>query len=352
MIVFQIFLFETGHSSTQSVMNQNIVGYTGKLSAGIRFKTALRTDERVRFMDEIVHGVQIIKMYAWEKPFARLIAATRRHEIKQVLKNGYVRALFMTVYLSINRLALFFTVLAIIFMNDSASVRVSKIFMVSYLLMGITNSLCRIFVRAIAETGETLVAIKRLQAFLQYEEKDQLIKSTTENGGAHHLNSRNLAILMENVSTGWQLNEGQPAKVKKKGASYKTGTQQNECELNSFKLQELNLEIPKGNLVFIIGPVGAGKSTLMQALLSELPLVCGSMGINGSISYACQENWIFASTVRQNITFGQQMDRTRYDAVIQCTALEKDFEQLSNGDMTVVGENGTGLSGGQKARIK
>lgn len=89
----------------------------------------------------------------------------------------------------------------------------------------------------------------------------------------------------------------------------------------------------------------------MQALLYELPLESGSISINGSISYVSQEPWIFAATARQNILFGQNMDQNRYDAVVHCTDLLKDFEQFSEGDMTMIGESGS-LSGGQKARIK
>lgn len=306
-------------------------------------------------MDEIISGVQIIKMYAWEKPFAKLIAAARRHEIKQVLRNGYVRALFMTVYLCIIRTALFCTVVAIILMNDHEKIRVSKIFMVSYLLMGISNSLCRIFVRAIAEVGETLVAVKRLEMFLEYEEKDHLSENAAHDINVDHLRARNLAILMKDVSAGWNWNNDcskkEPVGIKKK-AGYKTSKAKKQDDIKPFELQALNVEIPKGKLVIVIGPVGSGKSSLLQILLKELPLIGGSIGVDGTISYACQENWIFASTIRQNVTFGQPMDRSRYNAVVQCTALEKDFEQLSDGDLTVVGENGTGLSGGQKSRIK
>lgn len=86
--------------------------------------------------------------------------------------------------------------------------------------------------------------------------------------------------------------------------------------------------------------------------MRELPLVSGSMAINGTISYADQEVFIFSSTIRQNITFGQSMDRTRYDKVIECTALIEDLKQFDDGDMTLVGEHGAGLSGGQKARVK
>lgn len=90
----------------------------------------------------------------------------------------------------------------------------------------------------------------------------------------------------------------------------------------------------------------------MQVILGELAICCGSIGVNGNISYASQEPWNFAATVRQNITFGQSIDGLRYDAVIDCTALRKDLQQFSSGDLTVIGDRGISLSGGQKARIK
>lgn len=117
-------------------------------------------------------------------------------------------------------------------------------------------------------------------------------------------------------------------------------------------LNNLNVDFPSGKLIGVVGPVGSGKSSLLQALLRELPLESGSISINGSVSYACQEPWVFAGSVRQNILFGQDMDRERYDAVVKTCALIKDFEQLENGDRTVIGDRGASLSGGQKARIK
>lgn len=95
-----------------------------------------------------------------------------------------------------------------------------------------------------------------------------------------------------------------------------------------------------------------GKSSFLQALLRELPLESGSISINGSVSYASQEPWVFAGTVRQNILFGEEYDKERYEAVVKTCALLKDFDQLENGDRTVIGERGASLSGGQKARIK
>lgn len=79
---------------------------------------------------------------------------------------------------------------------------------------------------------------------------------------------------------------------------------------------------------------------MLQAILTELPLESGAVSVNGKISYAAQEPWIFASTARQNILFGQEMDHRRYDDVVKVCALVKDFEQFEFGDKTIIGEKG------------
>lgn len=83
----------------------------------------------------------------------------------------------------------------------------------------------------------------------------------------------------------------------------------------------------------------------------ELDVINGSIELNGIISYASQEPWVFAATVRQNILFGADYDKDRYNDVVKVCALEKDFTQFPDGDRTIVGDRGASLSGGQKARI-
>lgn len=90
-----------------------LTGYTGKLSSIFRRQTAYKTDERVRLMDEIISGIQVIKMYAWEIPFAKLIKTARRKELKIVTKLSYVRGLFMTFNLFTTRVALFSALITI-----------------------------------------------------------------------------------------------------------------------------------------------------------------------------------------------------------------------------------------------
>ncbi|KAF0706159.1 putative multidrug resistance-associated protein lethal(2)03659, partial [Aphis craccivora] len=92
-------------------------------------------------------------------------------------------------------------------------------------------------------------------------------------------------------------------------------------------------------------------SSLIQAILRELPLCEGSISVSGTISYASQEPWLFNGSIQQNILFGSPMDHNRYKEVVKVCALKTDFKQLPYGDRSLVGERGVSLSGGQRARV-
>jgi ABC-type multidrug transport system fused ATPase/permease subunit len=116
-------------------------------------------------------------------------------------------------------------------------------------------------------------------------------------------------------------------------------------------LSELNIKIKSGKLYAIIGSVGSGKSSVLQMLLGELPIYSGDALINGEISYGSQEAWLFSGTVRNNILFGLPYDKLRYQDTVKHCALLTDFQQLPHGDKTFIGERGSSLSGGQRARV-
>lgn len=164
---------------------------------------------------------------------------------------------------------------------------------------------------------------------------------------------------MKNVSARWTIQQN-PSKSTQKSSEKngdivmngKTIDHADEEYNKAPTLQNINLDLRKGLLIGVVGPVGAGKSSFLQAILRELPLEKGRISVCGSVSYASQVPWVFAASVRQNILFGQEMDRYRFDAVVKACDLIKDFEQLEHGERTIIGERGTSLSGGQKARIK
>ena len=104
----------------------------------------------------------------------------------------------------------------------------------------------------------------------------------------------------------------------------------------------------------IIGGVGSGKSSFLFGLLGELENNVGTIYWNQpheGIAIVTQEGWIFGGTVRDNITFGSHYNPEWYRKVIAACCLVEDIEQWPGGDLTEVGEGGTTLSGGQKARI-
>jgi ABC-type multidrug transport system fused ATPase/permease subunit len=125
----------------------------------------------------------------------------------------------------------------------------------------------------------------------------------------------------------------------------------------------LTAHIKHHEFVMIVGRVGSGKSSLLMTLLNELPIQSGSIRINGSLSYASQEPWLFSGTIRENITISwhrqpgrdyrlmpSRLER-RYQEVLRICCLDRDIAKMPNGDLTNVGERGSALSGGQKARV-
>ena len=116
-------------------------------------------------------------------------------------------------------------------------------------------------------------------------------------------------------------------------------------------LKSVSLSIKGGDLVFITGHVGCGKSSLLYAILKELPPFSGRVSCNGRIAYVGQQPWVFSGTVRDNILFGHTFDSVRYSMVLESCDLCEDIQRFPNGDMTGIGEHGVMLSGGQRARV-
>ncbi|KAL9641748.1 hypothetical protein ABK040_007425 [Willaertia magna] len=111
--------------------------------------------------------------------------------------------------------------------------------------------------------------------------------------------------------------------------------------------------IKSGEFVCVIGRVGQGKSSLLSSLLGELKKIEGKAYKKRDLtfSYISQESWIRSETIRENILFGNEYDREKYLKVIHACNLEPDFVNFINSDLTVVGEKGINLSGGQKSRV-
>ena len=116
-------------------------------------------------------------------------------------------------------------------------------------------------------------------------------------------------------------------------------------------IQDISLNLKRGEFLLVIGKVGSGKSSLLLSLLGEIDIVRGRVELNGSCAFVPQEPWIFPTSVRNNIIYGRGWDEKWYEKVIVACCLDVDMAQLEKGDLTIVGERGITLSGGQRARI-
>ncbi|KAM4102718.1 hypothetical protein ACJW30_06G023000 [Castanea mollissima] len=118
------------------------------------------------------------------------------------------------------------------------------------------------------------------------------------------------------------------------------------------KLKDINLKVQHGMWVAVCGTVGSGKSSLLSCILGEIPRISGTVKLCGTKAYVAQSPWIQSGKIEENVLFGKEMERTRYERVLEACSLKKDLEILSFGDQTVIGERGINLSGGQKQRIQ
>lgn len=176
----------------------------------------------------------------------------------------------------------------------------------------------------INQAVQAVVSNKRLKEFLVAEELDPKCIDRSENMERSHN-----AVRVENLTSTWEAEDSEVQNT----------------------LQDIDMTAPRNSLIAVVGKVGSGKSSLLQALLGEMGKLKGRIGVNGRIAYVPQQPWIQNMTLRDNITFGRPFDRKRYDQVLYACALKADIKILPAGDRTEIGEKGINLSGGQKARV-
>lgn len=314
--------------------------WLGKRTSVVRLRTALRTDERVRLMNEIISGIQVIKMYTWEKPFAKLIAMIRRKEINAIRSRTYIIASILSFETFLTRTAIIISIVGFVYMGEV--INAEKVFAVTAIYNAMRTVITYLFSLSISSMAEVNVSVKRIQKFLSSEEI-----SDGESKSLKYLDVKDkdgkYGSLVESLNRG--LSGFEPS-VEFKDVNAKWSA---DSIVNT--LRNVNFSIKDKSLLAVIGPVGSGKSSLLNTVLKELPISGGNLIVNGKISYSAQEPWLFTATVRNNILFGNDYDEDRYKRVCKVCALESDFALLSHGDKTLVGEKGNSLSGGQKARI-
>ena len=349
-----------------------ILGSLYKFKAGmVYWRTSRKQLESRVEMDSVLSSVfdnlQYIKTNALEHYYYHknesIREQVRREEMSQELSNNVKQRLFALINLAIK--CLFFG--AFLLDGGVLSAGFIKSFMdiESYVLGGRgINSIFGNFMQEIFLRASILgAACDEIEDFrVPAEEKERFREGSEElEVGTCELRG----------SFYWNLNKeqrlGERSKSNQKGGQAglkKEPYQPSDTKVDSsgkeigFELKDINFKAKRGSLVMIVGKIGSGKSSLMQALLGEMKTLKGSNSAipssrkyKGRVAYLGQKPWIMNATVKQNILLGKEYNEDFFNKCLRYAALEDDLTHWEKGVDHIVGKQGVALSGGQKARL-
>ncbi|XP_034871030.1 multidrug resistance-associated protein 1-like isoform X8 [Mirounga angustirostris] len=261
-------------------------------------------DKQIKLLNEILHGIKILKLYTWEPSYKKKIVEIREQELEVQKSAGYL-AVFSMLTLTCIPFLVSLVTFGIYFLLDEGNILTATKVFTSMSLFNILRLPLFDLPMVISAVVQTRISLNRLEDFLNTEElHPQNIE--TNYIGDH-------AIGFTNASFSWD----------------KTGIP---------VLKNLNIKIPEGALVAVVGQVGSGKSSVLSAILGEMEKLTGVVQRKGSVAYVAQQAWIQNCILQENILFGSIMQKQFYEQVLEACALLPDLEQLPNGDQTEIGE--------------
>ncbi|XP_042518498.1 ABC transporter C family member 3-like [Macadamia integrifolia] len=290
-----------------------------KLQEKIQGELMDSKDRRMKVTSEALRNMRILKLQGWEMKFLDKIIGLRKFETKCIKKLLYTSAIASFVY-------------------SSTPLFVSMITFGSCLLMGIRLDSGKILsalatfevlqgpIYNLPDTFSMVLQIKvsldRITSFLCLDDLDQNIVQKLPRDSAE------VAVEIVKGNFSWDLHSP------------------------NLTLKDLNFQVKHGMKVVVCGVVGSGKSSLLSCILGEVPKISGAIKLKGTMAYVAQSSWIQSGKIVDNILFGKEMDKKRYEMILEACSLKKDLELCPFGDQTIIGERGINLSGGQKQRIQ
>lgn len=277
-------------------------------------------DDRLKQMLDLLSSIRTVKMYAWENSHMERLKLLREEELKQVLKVNILNGVIDAFYSAASSLLVIVMYGTLALIDPTRLLSPSESFSSVYLLSIIENFYANLtlIMRTINVAG---IAANRVISLCTAEETDDSNTAT-----AYSCTQKGEVVLQDCTFTRTEMDSA-PA------------------------LSMVNLSIPPGSLVVIVGFVGSGKSTLLAAILGDLRCTEGTMRISGNIGYVPQMPTVFNATLRDNILFGKKYDPVLYRQVLDACDLIRDISTFPAGDLTEIGEKGHNLSGGQKQRV-
>lgn len=307
-------------------------------------------DARTRRTAESIRNMKLLKLQGWEKRFEEDIRQHRDDELRRHAARGVIRALNTAFSNAVPALVLVVTLTA--YVKTGEPLVASTIFTAISLFNQLRFPLF-FYPMLIDSIANGKNAMRRVASFLSAEEITPYVSKfpPLEEGGSIELRHGN--FLWSTVQTTSASSAVAPALI------------------------DAKLRVGPGEVVAVVGSVGSGKSALLKALLGELtpsprtivqqavsattlesdnaveghiadkPMVI----VHGYVAYCSQEAWLPKGSIKDAVVFGREFDESRYLQAMYDAGLDKDIASGVLADDTDVGEGGSALSGGQRARV-
>lgn len=293
-----------------------------KLMKSLQVKQMKNKDTRSKLMTEILNNMKSIKLYAWTTAFMNKLNYIRNDlELNTLRQIGATQALSNFFWTTTPFMVSCSTFAVFVLVNDKPLT--TEIVFPALTLFNLLTFPLTVIPMVITSIISASVAVNRIEEYLLADELQPDAVNFKE--AATHIGEE--AVRIRDATFTWN--------------RYEDGN----------ALEAINFSARKGELTCVVGRVGAGKSSLLQALLGDLYKRNGEVTVRGKVAYVSQSAWIMNASVRENIVFGHRWDQELYNTTVQCCALLDDFKTLPDGDLSEVGERGISLSGGQKARV-
>uniref|UniRef100_A0A8C4N8Z1 ABC-type glutathione-S-conjugate transporter n=1 Tax=Eptatretus burgeri TaxID=7764 RepID=A0A8C4N8Z1_EPTBU len=274
-------------------------------------------DKRLKMMNDILNGIKTLKLYAWESAFFQRVSDIRTQEMTAMVTSADLCSISIIIFACSPFLLSMASFGVRVLVDKSHFLNAQQVF-TSIALFNILRFPMGRLPLLVSSLIQANISLQRVEEFLACSELDP--------SGVGSAPSEGLSIDFSEASFCWG-GDDQP------------------------NLERLDLKVKTGSLVAVVGKVGAGKSSLLLALLGEMERLHGSVDICGSIAYVPQQAWIQNASLRNNVLFGRIFEPKLYWHVLEACALLLDLDALPARDLTEIGEKGVNLSGGQKQRV-
>ena len=317
-------------------------GYLTRTGHALERPMLAARDARVATIQQAIDAIKAVKFYAWEEQYLDAVALRRARQVALIVAyRGYV-ILSVNIGKCFPVVAGAATLVTVAAANGGeldasdafGAIAVFQTLRVGMVILPLALVLVNTFLTTFQRLGEILVA-----------EEDAAVAPLR--GGPDALVFDGVVARRDGAPGGGAA----PSAERGGEEGARLAAAADTTPPAGFVLDVPALRVARGTVTAVVGGVGSGKTTLVEAALGRVAVSSGSVAADASVGYAPQDPFVASGTVRENVLLGRPYDAAAFDDAVRIASFSRDLAELPRGADTVVGERGTTLSGGQQHRL-